>query len=105
SGIISLHCSAISRPHVFLPSTRYELIAQFRLYQPYFAHASMQRSYATSYTPFILITVAPNTSSCAIFGSGAFSGTKMTDGSPIAAAKHASDDAALPVEAQAIVLA
>src|SRR5258708_3424701 len=80
-------------------------MAQLRLYQPYFAQASMQKSYATSYVPLTLITVAPNTSSCAIFGSGAFSGTKITDGSPTAAAKHASDDAALPVEAAAIVLA
>src|SRR5438876_12238315 len=105
SGIMSAHCSAISSPHVFLPSTRYELIAQLRLYQPYFAHASMQKSYATSYVPFTLITVAPNTSSCAIFGSGAFSGTKINAGKPTAAAKHASEEAALPVEAQAIVFA
>src|SRR5271169_6555797 len=65
----------------------------------------MQKSYATSYVPFTLITVAPNTSNCAIFGSGAFSGTKITAGNPTAAAKHASDEAALPVDAAAMVLA
>ena len=34
SGIRPRICSAISRPQVFFPSTRYGLIAQLRLYQP-----------------------------------------------------------------------
>src|SRR5687768_14320780 len=47
------------------------------------------------------MTRAPNTISCATFGSGANSGTKMTAVRPTAAAAPASDEAALPVDAQA----
>ncbi len=46
-------------------------------------------------------TRAPKTRSWATFGSGANSGTKMTQGRPTLAAAPASDVAALPVEAQA----
>ena len=51
------------------------------------------------------MTRAPKMRSCATLGSGANSGTKMTQGSPTFAAAPASDVAALPVEAQATTFA
>src|SRR5688572_20679708 len=47
------------------------------------------------------MTRAPKIMSCAILGSGANSGTKMTARIPTLAAAPASDEAALPVDAQA----
>ena len=59
----------------------------------------------SSYDDFTANTVAPNTCSCATFGSGAVCGTKMNAGRPASAACPARLLAALPVDAQAIVFA
>ena len=40
SGASHPICSAISSPAVFLPSTKYGLMPELRLYQPHFSHAS-----------------------------------------------------------------
>ena len=103
-GIAAPNCSPISNPAVFFPSTKKGFVPLLRLYQPNFSHASRQRSNACSYVPCTRITVAPKISNCVTFGSGARCGTKIKLRSPTAADIPASDDAALPVEAQAIVL-
>src|SRR5260370_3996926 len=38
-GTLQSSCSQVSNPAVFLPSTRYGLMAQLRLYQPHSAQA------------------------------------------------------------------
>ncbi len=48
--------------------------------------------------------MAPNARSWATFAGGAWAGTKMIASSPASAQKPASDEAALPVDEQAIVL-
>src|ERR1035437_304377 len=47
-GVSVLNCSANSRETVFLPSIRYGLMAQLRLYQPNSAAAAMHNSHASS---------------------------------------------------------
>src|SRR4029079_1338538 len=73
--------------------------------QPNSRHAFEHKSYAASYEDFTAKTVAPKTCSWATFGSGAVWGTKIIAGKPARAAWPARLLAALPVDAQAIVLA
>ena len=105
SGTSSPHCSAISRPPVFFPSTSVGFTAALRLYQPWRSHARWHISHVASYEPRTRKTRAPKTRSCATFGSGANSGTKITQGRETLAAAPASEVAALPVEAQATTFA
>ena len=48
SGTSRPHCSPISRPHVFLPSTSDGFTAALRLYQPWRAHARWHSSQVSS---------------------------------------------------------
>ncbi len=100
SGTSHCNCSQISNATVFLPSTRYGLIPELRLYHPKCSAASILSVNASSYVPLTTKTSAPNMSSWASFASGILSGTNIHAFIPAAAAFPARLVAALPVEEQ-----